>query len=225
MLSTRQRVAGTHVQVEKAPGRHLRVTVFTVKGLLTIAATVAVVVGLVYVLNRSEPPPVTAPGEAPGSVPVAPSAESLRNQLLHATGQQMGVAPIRGVWGVVMERGYPKGTATVIALADGTASLYLSTGGSVAGGKAYPPAHAAALKLCGQAADSLAETISAHEFPSPAKGRVRFYVLTTDGVRVAEGDLLAPAREGGRDALAPLVAAGDAVLDALKEATSKGLIR
>jgi hypothetical protein len=195
-----------------------------VKGLLTIAATAAIVVGLVYVLNRSEAPPVSAPGEAPGSVPVAPAAESLRDQLLHSTGQQMGVAPIRGVWGVVMERGYAKGTATVIALADGTASLYLSTGGSVAGGKAYPPAHAAALKLCEAAADSLRETITTQTFPSPAKGRARFYVLTPEGVRVAEGGILAPA-DVGLDALTPLRAAGDAVLDALKEATSKGVIR
>jgi hypothetical protein len=33
------------------------------------------------------------------------------------------------------------------------------------------------------------------------------------------------AKDGGRDPLAPLLAAGDAVLDGLKDATSKGLIR
>ncbi len=213
------------------------------KGLLVVAVTAALGVGFFYLLNESSEPHGVPPGEASsaagrratrrpalaqgiGSIASQASGEgSLRDRLLHATAQQMGVTPVRGVWGVVMERGYAKGTATIIALRDGTASLSLSTGGSVVGGKAYAPAHAAALKLCEQAADALAETISTHEFPSPAKGRVRFYVLTTNGVRVAEGDILAHATDGGHDALAPLIAAGDAVLDGLREATSKGLIR
>jgi hypothetical protein len=202
------------------------------KGILVTVATAALVVGAVWIMNASEPHG-TPPGEASGEPSQAspPSGEALgeasgspREQLLHGTPQQMGIIPVRGVWGVIMERGYPKGTATVIALADGTASMYLSTGGSVVGGKAYPPAHAAALKLCNGGADALAETIVAHEFPQPAKGRVRFYVLAVDGVHVAETDLGARA-DAGRDALAPLLAAGDALLDALKDATSKGLIR
>jgi hypothetical protein len=194
-----------------------------VKGFLVSLVTAAVVLGGFYVLQKSEEREAAAPGQVAGEVPLAPQAGSLREQLLHSTAQQSGVTPVRGVWGVLMERGYAKGNATIIALADGTASMYLSTGGSVVGGKAYPPAHAAALKLCEQAADSLGETIAVHEFPAPGKGRVRFYVLTSDGVRAAEGDIFT--RDGGRDALAPLLAAGDAVLDGLKEATSKGLIR
>jgi hypothetical protein len=199
-----------------------------VKGLLIAAATAALVVGGVYVLNMSDGPRGVPPGEgaapAPNAAGEASGEGTLRDRLLHATAQELGVQPVRGVWGVLMERGYSKGVATIVALQDGTASMFISTGGSVMGGKAYPPAHAAALKLCAQAADSLSETIAAHEFPAPAKGRVRFYVLTTDGVRVAEDDILAR-RDAGPDALAPLLAAGDAVIDGLKEATSKGLLR
>jgi hypothetical protein len=197
------------------------------KGLLIAAATAALVIGAVYLLKENAEPSRPESGAVPGPAPVAPESSSPRDQLLHSTAQQAGVTPIRGVWGVVMERGFAKGVATVVALADGTASMYLSTGASAVGGGAYPPAHAAALKLCEQAADALGETTPTHEFPAPAKGRVRFYVLTLEGVRVAENDLFARPRPGdaGRDALAPLVAAGDAVLDGLKEATSKGLIR
>jgi len=195
------------------------------KGLLIAAATAALVVAGVYVLNATDEQRGVAPGETAGQVPEAPDAGSLRDQLLHSTAQQLGITPVRGVWGVLMERGYAKGSATVIALADGTASMYLSTGGAVAGGKAYPPAHAAELRLCERAAESEADTIAARDFPSPAKGRVRFYVLTTAGVRVAEGDILPHPGDGGNEALAPLMAAGDAVLDGLKDATSKGLIR
>jgi hypothetical protein len=196
------------------------------KGLLIAAMTAALVVGGVYVLNAKDEPGGVAPGEVAGSVPSAPDAGgSLRDQLLHSTAQELGITPVRGVWGVLMERGYTKGVATIIALADGTASMYLSTGGSAVGGKAYSPARVAALKLCEQAADSLGETVTTHDFPPPAKGRVRFYVLASDGVHVAEGGILAHAKDGGRDVLAPLLAAGDAVIEELKDATSKGLIR
>jgi hypothetical protein len=203
------------------------------KGLLIAAATAALVVAGVWVLNANNEPHGVPPGEAtapaPGEAARDPGHEasaegSLRDRLLHATAAEVGIKPARGVWGVIMERGYTKGVATIVALEDGTASMYISTGGAVVGGKGYPPAHDAAIKLCDRAADALGETIAAHEFPSPAKGRVRFYVLTTEGVRVAEDDIFARA-DAGHGALAPLLAAGDAVIDGLKEATSKGLLR
>ena len=194
------------------------------KGLVIAAATAAFVIAAVYLVRevdepREEPAPATA------SVAPAPDGRALRDQLLHASARELGITPVRGVWGVLMERGYPKGVATVVALADGTVSMYLSTGGAAVGGQAYAPAREAAMKLCEQAADSFGDTIPAHEFPAPAKGRVRFYVLVDGGVRTAEGDVLPTAGDGGRDALAPLLAAGDAVLDGLKEATSRGLIQ
>jgi hypothetical protein len=204
--------------------------VLAVKGVLIAVATAALVLGAFYLLNESNQPGGVPPGEAPAQAPTAaqaPEAEagSARDRLLRSTAQQNGVTPMRGVWGVVMERGYAKGVATVIALADGTASLYIPTGASVLGGRTYPPAHEAAQRMCERAADLLGETAATQAFPPPDKGHMRLYVLTADGVRVAERDMLAAARDGGRDALAPLVAAGDAVLDALKDGTSKGLIR
>jgi hypothetical protein len=196
----------------------------TIKGLLVSVVTTAVVLGAFYLLNQSDEPRAVLHEPVPGSQ--EPDAGvSLRDRLLHSSAEQIGVAPVRGVWGVIMERGYKKGVATVIALADGTANLYISSGGSVVGGREHPPTRLAALKLCDQAADSLADTVVAHDFPAPKQGRVRFYVLTADGVHAAEGDLFPTGRDGGGATLAPLLAAGDAVLDGLKEATSRGLIR
>jgi hypothetical protein len=195
------------------------------KGLLIAAATAALVVGAVYLLKEQSEPPARETGTVPGETPVASDPGSPRERLLRSTAREAGVTPVRGVWGVIMERGFAKGVATVVALADGTASMYISTGGAATGGGSYPPAHAAAQKLCEQAADLLGETTTTHEFPQPEKGRVRFYVLAADGVRVAEDNLFARPHDGGEDRLAPLVAAGDAVLEGLKEATSKGLIR
>jgi hypothetical protein len=199
------------------------------KGWLVMAATAGFLVGAVYLFTSLEGAgepgreaetaghggPGTAGHDAGGTV---------RDRLLRATAADLGVRPLRGVYGVLMERGYAKGVATVVALTDGTASMYLSTGAQATGGKAYAPARLAAIKLCELAADSLGDTSSAHEFPAPAKGRVRFYVLASEGVRTAEGDVF-PARDAGPSRLAPLMAAGDALLDGLREATSKGVIR
>jgi len=201
------------------------------KGLLITAVTAGAVVASVYVIRLADATN-TGTGVAPpahgqeGAVPEAPpqAGAALPDKLLRSTAAQAGVEPVRGVWGVLMERGFAKGVATIVALADGTASMHVSQGGSVTGGRAYPPAHDAALALCARAADALGDTTKATEFPAPAKGRVRFYVLTAEGVRVAELDLFAHS-DAGREPLAPLVAAGDAVLDALKDGTNRGLLR
>jgi hypothetical protein len=50
-----------------------------------------------------------------------------------SAGLQQGPAhPV--LWGALVETGYPRGTATLVALEDGTTSLYLSTGGGIIGG-------------------------------------------------------------------------------------------
>jgi hypothetical protein len=195
----------------------------TLKGLLVSVVSAALVLGVFYVLNESNEPRAVLHEPEPGGQ--ADAGVTLRERLLHSSMQDIGITPVRGVWGVIMERGYKKGVATVVALADGTANLYTSSGSAVVGGRDYPPTRLAALKLCDQAADSLGDTVVAHDFPAPKQGRVRFYVLTADGVHAAEGDLFPSGHDGGGAALAPLLAAGDGVLDGLKEATSRGLIR
>jgi hypothetical protein len=197
------------------------------QGLVISVATAGFIAAAAYVLR--EPDGGQQQGERPEAAQGATSdinenGAALREKLLHASAQQLGVTPVRGVWGVLMERGYAKGVATFVALADGTASMYLSSGAGAVRGKAYAPARTAAMNLCAQAADVLAETIPAHEFPAPAKGRVRFYVLGAEGVRMVESDYPAHS-DGGRDSLDPLLAAGDGLVDGLKDATSKGVVR
>jgi hypothetical protein len=207
------------------------------KGWLVTGATAVFVVGAIYAFQAiNNAPDEGTGGSHAGETPVSDAGArhgpldvdggpSLRDELLHATAAQLGVKPLRGVWGVLMERGYAKGVATVVGLADGTASLYIP-GGAVTGGKSYAPARLAAMRLVDSGAELLTTTIPADGFPAPAKGRVRFYVLTEGGVRTAEGDLGAGgAADGGAAKLAPLVEAGDALVEALKEATSKGAIR
>jgi hypothetical protein len=193
------------------------------QGLLVVVVTAGLVVGTTYLLEQSD----RSDQHVPEATPVSPAqdASKVRQNLLTSSAQKLGLTPVRCVWGVLMERGYAKGIATVVALTDGTADMYISTGGSVTGGRAYAPARTAAQALCQQAADALDELQPAKDFPAPAKGAVRFYVLTDGGVRTVEHDLLNARRDAGEDKLAPLFAAGDAVLDAIKAATSKGYIR
>ena len=55
----------------------------------------------------------------------------LRSQALGATAQALGTK--EQTFGVIMETGYPEAVVTLIALSDGTASLYFSNGGGVIG--------------------------------------------------------------------------------------------
>jgi hypothetical protein len=198
------------------------------KGILIVAVGAAAGMAAVYFSRPSGalPEGYHAPGGGElAADPGLDAASSLRDQLLHASPQALGIAPVRGVWGVLMERGYAKGVATVVALVDGTASLYISTGGSAVGGRAHERARLAAVKLCAAAADHLAETTVAREYPPPTAAHVRFYVLTDAGVRSVETDWPAARGDGGPQALASLLEQGQAVIDALREATERGIVR
>ncbi len=77
-------------------------------------------------------------GQVSGAGPRGPAAsgervyQGLRAQILSldpaSAGLQQG-SPRQVGWGAMMETGNPRGTATLVPLADGTTSLYLSTGG------------------------------------------------------------------------------------------------
>jgi hypothetical protein len=146
-----------------------------------------------------------------------PPTQALREQLLHATWQEVGVPPRDGVWGVLMEIGFEKGVATVVGLADGTASLYLSGGGGVLGAGARPGVRASAIHLCEAAAGLAATTAPTTSFPRPHAGQVRFFLLTDAGVRTIETD--ETSLRGGKHELSPLYTAGQSVITALREAT------
>lgn len=115
-----------------------------------------------------------------------------------------------------METGYPQGVATLVALADGTTSLYFSNGGGVIGAGEQARVRAAAAVLISAAEGRLAEFVLANETPLPDVGRVRLYVRTfgsTLTAEAAEQDLAY-----GRHALSPVFHAGHAVIATVREA-------
>jgi hypothetical protein len=92
------------------------------------------------------------------------------------------------VIGVAMEIGFDTGTCLVLGLRDGTASVYLSSGGGSIGGQTHPHINAAARKLVETARAFVGRLPVVAEYPLPAEGRVRFSLFTTAGVHASEAD-------------------------------------
>jgi hypothetical protein len=108
------------------------------------------------------------------------------------------------VHSVLMDWNVSNGTATVFAAADGTASLYLSSGGGfLGGGQKYPVIRNAALHAVQLATDLFPHFKTTETIELPPPGDVFFYLTTCNGVRRAiakEADL--------RTGLGPLATLG-----------------
>jgi hypothetical protein len=143
--------------------------------------------------------------------------DGLRSLILAADPAALSLAPTTGlprVWAVLMEMGYEKATVSLVAVADGTTSLYFSNGGGIIGGGEHDPVRAAArwfLETIEQTLDELAPTL---ELPVPGRGRVRFNVLTFNGRWTAEA--LEDDLGNGRHALSTAFHAGHAVITELR---------
>ncbi len=129
--------------------------------------------------------------------------DDLRKQILELKAEQLGAATNQPVLAVVMETGYPKAVVTLVAVMDGSASLYFSNGGGIiigAGQNLQP--NAAARKLVTKAAEFKSACTMTREFPLPEKAHTRFYIITPAGVLTSEAteeDL-----GSGRDCMSPL---------------------
>lgn len=110
----------------------------------------------------------------------------LRDQVLHMKRDKIGLPAPRhdtDAWAVVMDWGVTRGTATVVAIADGTASIYLSSGGgSLGGGQSHESLRQAALRAVSAAAQVQPEMRAVTNYPLPHEGEVVFYVVTDAGV-------------------------------------------
>lgn len=64
------------------------------------------------------------------------AVRALRDEAIRVSADDIDLAPATAlgrVWGVLVEIGYPEPVATLVALSDGTTSLYFSNGGGVIG--------------------------------------------------------------------------------------------
>jgi len=129
----------------------------------------------------------------------------LRDRILNLNPSDLGFMPAEDkprVWGVLMETGYDVGTASLVALADGTTSLYYSTGGGMLGSGDYNPVAQASKALVAEAEHHIHQLLATKDFPLPESGQVRFYFMTYNGFLQAattEKDLAS-----GKHVLSPL---------------------
>jgi hypothetical protein len=138
-------------------------------------------------------------------------AAQLRESAFLTDPVKMGIPVKPGeAWGVVMDIGLPNVVVTVLSLADGTASIYVSTGGGYIGGQGQPPIREAAVAFVRTASAQMRRLRPATSHPLPSAGQVRFYVLTPDGLLMAE----APGKEldANQGEFSPLYRAGQEVI-------------
>jgi len=93
------------------------------------------------------------------------------------------------VYGILMDWPVGEQTATVFSSSSGAASLYTTSTFGIIGGEGHESVRMAAINFV-RAADRLFNSATpTTEYPYPAADRVRFYLLTFDGVRVIDTDL------------------------------------
>jgi hypothetical protein len=89
-----------------------------------------------------------------------------------------------------MDWAVTQGIATVVAVSDGSASIYYSSGGaSIGGGYARPAIRDAALHAVSIASKFSGGMQRTDNFPLPEKGGVIFYVVTDAGVLMAKASV------------------------------------
>jgi len=144
-------------------------------------------------------------------------SRTLRALVFELDPSSVGLAPgpeLPRVFALVMDSTYARGAATVVAIADGTTSMYFSNGGGLIGMGRQPHVAQASRRLLLTAeahADSFGPSTSSE---LPEVGRVRITILTYAGhlvVEAAEDDL-----GGGRHPASPVFHAAHGVIAAIR---------
>ncbi len=148
---------------------------------------------------------------------VAPLDPAKMTTLLRAGVLALGPADIGltaantpSVWGVMMEFGDAEVVVSLVALLDGSVSIYLSNGAGVIGCGLHPDVRTAAAKMLRLAEPAMAFCAPAAEQPLPVEQRVCFYLLTQRGILgcdASRADL-----DEGAVALAELYYAGHGII-------------
>lgn len=141
------------------------------------------------------------------------AVSDLRHQALTGTRAAFGLDSVGTAttpWGVVMETGFPEGNFTLVALSDGSASIYLSSGGGSIGGGTHETIRKASQAMVALAAKFQSQAAATKEFPLPKDGQTIFYLLTDAGVFTASASEQDLGEE--RHAWSPLFHAGHEVI-------------
>ena len=112
-------------------------------------------------------------------------SEELRAMVLNLNPSEIGLSKENfphPIFAVVMETGFPEGSFTLSAIADGTTSLYFSNGGGIIGGGEHENVREATGYLLSGAQNYYKEGKKVTSYPLPEPGKVVFYFVSFDGV-------------------------------------------
>ncbi len=187
------------------------------KTALVIAVVAVVVVGLLLRARRASAAS-QAGQEKKGGISAA-----MRQRILSSSPEQVGIAvptTPNGVWGLVMDMGFDRGGATLVALIDGNASLYIGDQSGVIGGFAHERVRVAATAAVKSAEVPAVSFTPSKIEPLPSNGLVRFYALSRTGL-LASGLVAADKLAAGAHPLSPLFAAANDVITQLRLTTGE----
>jgi hypothetical protein len=107
----------------------------------------------------------------------------LRRQVLDLTPEQLGSnAPILAM---LMETGYEQAVATLVAVADGTTSLYFSNGGGIIGAGAHESVGAASGRWLEAAGAFIPQLPPVDDPQPPDVHQTQFVAVTPEGLRAS----------------------------------------
>jgi len=159
-------------------------------------------------------------GRVRGQRPSKPIFTDLRSMALTvdlATLQTPAGEPWGGAGVAMMEIAMDGAVASIVAIADGTVSMYTSTGGGVIGAGEHAAVRAEAKRFRTVVADSRNLLSRTTEFPLPVPGEVRFQARIGDGG--FSGAAPESALRSGRHPLSTVYAAGQDLLTEIRLAS------
>jgi hypothetical protein len=109
-----------------------------------------------------------------------------RDSLIRIAAERQTEGSATMVWGVMMETGYSKAVASLVAVADGTVSLYFSNGGGIIGLGQHPGPQRVGKDFIALAQQLAAQAKPTTDFPLPQPDFTNFYLLSGSGVLCAE---------------------------------------
>jgi hypothetical protein len=185
--------------------------------IITIAAAIATLPLTGCARQKQAPQPVPEPTK---------EFVALRNLLLTTPPDKFGfIRTGSGVeaYGILMELGLREHVATLSSFRDGNASFYQGSGGGFLGGGTVDEIRKAAIQFVKEAEPYAEKMKPTDTFPYPDIGRVRFFLLTFDGVLSAEVDERDLAND--KNELSPLYAAAHRVLTQFRLADKRGAFK
>lgn len=150
------------------------------------------------------------------------AGRSLRLMMLKMSPKEIDISPsaeFPRVYGVLMDWPLDNTTATVFSASDGAASLYTTSTFGIIGGQSHELVRTAAKKFVKEAGRFYDAATPTTDYPYPASDRVRFYLLTFDGVRVIDTDMASI--NNGAGEYAKLFGLAQVVLTELRRASEK----